>query len=72
MIKVEDIYPITKRTHPHEEHEYVFITDDDIKEYTPPAYLSSLYDFLSGQTRYMWEIYPGDVERWLNRLPNLD
>lgn len=72
MIKVEDVYPITRRKEPGSEHEYVFITDDDLKQYTPPVKIDSLNRFLTGQTRYMWGTYPHDVEQWLNNQPNLD
>lgn len=72
MIKVEDVYPITRRTEPGNDQEYVFITDEDLKNYTPPAKLDSLMEQLTGQTRYMWGTYPGDVERWLNKRPNTD
>lgn len=71
MIKVDSVYPITTRTEP-DGHVYEFITDEDLKLYTPPIKLDSLYRFLEGQTRYMWGTYLGDVERWLNKLPNLD
>lgn len=72
MIKVEDVYPITRRKEPDNDQEYVFITDEDLKNYTPPAKLDSLMRQLTGQTRYMWGIYPGDVEAWLNKRPNTD
>ena len=72
MIKVEDVYPITRRTEPGTDHEYVFITDEDLKQYTPPVKFDSLKNQLAGQTQYMWGTYPGDVEAWLNKRPNLD
>jgi len=72
MIKVEDVYPITRRKEPGTDHEYVFITDSDLKEYTPPVKFDSLTNQLAGQTRYTWGTYPGDVEQWLNSRPNLD
>lgn len=72
MIKVEDVYPITRRKQPDSEHEQVFITDEDLKEYTPPVKWDSLQRQLTGQTRYIWGTYPGDVEAWLNSKPNLD
>ena len=72
MIKVEDVYPITKRKEPGDDHEYVFITDEDLKQYTPPVKFDSLMNQLANQTQYMWGAYPGDVEQWLNKRPNLD
>ena len=72
MIKVEDVYPITRRKEPGTDHEYVFITDEDLKQYTPPVKFDSLTNQLAGQTRYTWGTYPGDVEQWLNSRPNLD
>lgn len=72
MIKVEDVYPITRRKEPGDDHEYVFITDEDLKQYTPPVKFDSLTNQLAGQTRYTWGTYPGDVEQWLNSRPNLD
>lgn len=72
MIKVEDVYPITRRKEPGNEHEQVYISDEDLKNYTPPAKLDSLMHQLAGQTRYMQGTYPGDVEQWLNKRPNLD
>ena len=71
-IKVEDVYPITRRTEPGSDHEYVFVTDDDLVKYTPPVKLDELHNFLNGQTRYMWGTYPSDLEAWLNKKPNLD
>ena len=70
--KVEDYYPITRRTLPGDEHEMVFITDEDLKYFTRPADYDSLMRQLAGQTRYLQGTYPGDVERWLNNRPNLD
>lgn len=72
MIKVEDVYPITRRKEPGVEQEFVFITDADLKDYTPPVKYDSLMRQLTGQTRYMWGTYPGDVQAWLNNQPNLD
>ena len=72
MIKVEDVYPITKRKEPGDDHEYVFITDEDLKQYTPPVKFDSLINQLANQTQYIWGVYPGDVEKWLNNKPNLD
>lgn len=71
MIKVEDVYPITVRTMP-DGYKQEFITDKDLEDFTIPAKLDSLYDFLNGQTRYIEGIYSHDVERWLNNKPNLD
>jgi len=69
-IKVEDVYPITTRT--YSGTSYSFITSDDLKGYTIPAELDSLYRFLDGQTSYLWGTYPDDVERWLNRNKGVD
>lgn len=66
MKKVEDYYPITTRTTP-EGDEMKFITDEDLKNYTQPKDLESLYDFLEGSTRYIEGTYLSDVERWLNK-----
>ena len=72
MIKVEDVYPITRRKEPGTDHEYVFITNADLKQYTPPVKFDSLVNQLANQTQYMWGVHPGDVEKWLNSKPNLD
>lgn len=71
MIKVEEVYPITTRKLP-DGTEMVFITDQDLKDYTIPAKWDDLQRELTGQTRYMQGTYPGDVERWLNKLPVID
>ena len=67
-IKAEDVYPITRRSEPgHLGENMTYISDEDLRNYTIPAELYSLYDFLSGQTRYLQGVYTYDVERWLNR-----
>lgn len=71
MKKVEDYYPITTRVTP-EGNEQKFITSEDLKNYTKPKDLDSLYDYLQGSTRYVEGVYLSDVERWLNNKPNLD
>lgn len=71
MKKVEDNYPITKKTYPNGEvKEYV--SEDDIVAFTPPYQLESLHHFMRGQTMYVEGYYPDDIERWLNNQPNID
>lgn len=65
MIKVESVYPITRTTYPDGQSKE-YITDADLKAYTIPAKLDSLYDHLRGSTRYLEGVYVGDVEMWLN------
>lgn len=69
--KVETVYPITTKVHP-DGSEQVYITPADIESHTPPKDMSSFHHAMTGQTMYMEGYYPGDVERWLNKLPNLD
>jgi hypothetical protein len=64
--KVEDYYPITVRTTPEGDVQK-FITTADIEQYTKPKDLQSLYDHLTGSTRYLEGVYLVDVEQWLNR-----
>ena len=70
-ISVEMVYPITTKAHPNGDKQ-VYITPEDIESHTPPKDMDNFYHFMTGQTRYMEGYYPGDVERWLNRLPNTD
>ena len=72
MIKVGDVYPITKTTFPcsnaTEGHQSMgYILNMHIKEYTKEEDLHSLLDFLFGSTRYIEGVYATDVEQWLNR-----
>lgn len=71
MKKVEDYYPITTRVTP-EGDKQVFITDEDLRNYTRPADMNSLMDYLKGSTRSIEGTYLVDVEGWLNSKPNLD
>ena len=71
MKKVEDWYPITTRVTP-EGDEQVFITHEDLKDYTPPKDWDSLTNYLMGSTRYLQGYYLTDVEGWLNNRRNLD
>lgn len=72
MKKVEDYYPITTIKYPDHEGKHVVILDQHLKQYTPPARMSSLEHQLTGQTRALEGVYPGDVELWLNNRPNSD
>lgn len=69
---VNDVYPITTKTYQDGAVSMKFITDADLKNFTDPKRLKDLNDFLMGQTRAIEGVYAGDVERWLNSLPNND
>lgn len=71
MVKVESVYPITTTKYP-DGTEKTYITDEDLKNFTKPEELDSLYDYLRGSTRYIEGVYLVDVEGWLNNRPNLD
>lgn len=72
MIKVESIYPITTITYPNGGELIRLILDTHLEQYTSPIKMPSLQHELRGQTRSMEGVYAGDVERWLNKLPNND
>lgn len=74
MKKVEDYYPITTRVDKTGEETITqkFITREDLKDYTKPKDLDSLYNYLQGSTSYIQGVYLYDVEKWLNNKPNLD
>lgn len=71
-IRVEDKYPIAKIHYPDHDGVVTVILDHHLKDYTPPVKWEDLCHELAGQTRALEGVYPGDVERWLNKQPVID
>lgn len=70
-IKVTDVYPITTIRYPNGAV-VSGVMDVHLQQYTAPVRLPELEQELVGQTRGEAGAYPGDVERWLNKLPVVD
>jgi hypothetical protein len=69
--KVEETYPITRVTYP-DGQEKVYVSLEDVQNYTPPYLMPSLNNFMNGQTAYIEGYFPDDIEGWLNHEPVID
>lgn len=70
-IKAKDVYPITTREEPSGK-KYSYITEEDLRLYTPPVKLPNLLRYLNGSTMYLWGFDIYDVEGWLNKWEKVD